>query len=134
MKRETMLHQAVGLVIFAALVGGAAEAPWKSAGACLTPQGTLCTTLKWKSTGWENASWGFYAIRRWSGSAVLAYSQNGPIMERYTQQNYRNWLSHSLRYSICFACSLFHGCFAYIVDDYVLNSHIFPPQLEAVRS
>jgi hypothetical protein len=87
-----MLRQAIVFGICAALVAEAADPPWKTVGACLTPQGTLCRTLKLKSTGWENVSWGFHAVRRWSGSAVLAYSRNGPIMEQHTQQNYRNWI------------------------------------------
>jgi hypothetical protein len=34
---------------------------------------------------------GISSVRRWSGSAVLAYSRSGPFMERYSQKNYRNW-------------------------------------------
>ena len=56
-----------------------------------TPQETPCRTLKWESTGWENVSWGFHAVRRWSGTAILAYSRSGSFTERYIQKAYRNW-------------------------------------------
>jgi len=59
---------------------------------CVTPQGTLCRTIRWEQSGWENLSWGFHAIWRWSGSTVMACREDGAIMERYSQRNYRNYL------------------------------------------
>ena len=97
-----MLHRAIVFGVCAAILAAAADLPWKTVGACLTPQGTLCRTIKWKSTGWANVSWGFHAIRRWSGSAVLAYTGTGSSVERYTQQTYRNRKLAELRHlTVC---------------------------------
>lgn len=86
-----MLRWTISLCLAAILLAEAADPPWKHISTCLTPQGTPCRTLKWQFNGWQNLSWGFHAVRRWNGTAVLAYSRSGAFMERYSQKAYRNW-------------------------------------------
>src|ERR1035437_6812887 len=86
-----MRHLVLMFGILAASVAGGVDPPLNVAGACLTPQGTLCRTIRWEDSGWENVSWGFHALRRWSGGAVLAYRRDGAILERYNQRNLRNY-------------------------------------------
>lgn len=59
---------------------------------CRTPQGTLCRTMVWESSGWANESWGFHAIGRWSGTVTLAYGRDGRTYERRAQRTFRNYV------------------------------------------
>jgi hypothetical protein len=77
---------------FAARVAESADPPWVVAGACLTPQETVCRTPRWEGYGWENTSWGFHAVQRWSGSTVLAYRRDGGIMERNSRREWCNYV------------------------------------------
>lgn len=70
----------------------------KTDAVCVTPQGTLCRTIRWEASGWANESWGFHAISRWSGSAVMACRADGAIMERYSQRIYRNYFVLDIKY------------------------------------
>src|ERR1035438_3399682 len=87
-----MFHPLLELGFFAALLAGSADPPWAVPGACLTPQKTVCRTLRWEGSGWENTSWGFHAIRRWNGSTTLAYRRDGAIMERNSRREWRNYV------------------------------------------
>uniref|UniRef100_Q025K2 Uncharacterized protein n=1 Tax=Solibacter usitatus (strain Ellin6076) TaxID=234267 RepID=Q025K2_SOLUE len=87
-----MLHPLLELSFFATLVAGLADPPWVVPGVCLTPQNTVCRTLRWEGSGWENTSWGFHAIHRWSGSATLAYRRDGAILERNSRRGWRNYV------------------------------------------
>ena len=59
---------------------------------CRTPEGTLCRTIRWETTGWENVSWGFHAIARWTGTTTLAYGRDGRSYERYASRSFRNYV------------------------------------------
>jgi hypothetical protein len=74
------------------LLAPAASPPWNVPGACLTPQGTLCRTIRWEYTGWENRSWGFHAIERQNGSNTLAYRRDGAALERHTSRSFKNYV------------------------------------------
>jgi hypothetical protein len=87
-----MFHPLLELSFFAALLAGSADPPWAIQGACLTPQNTLCRTLRWEGSGWENTSWGFHAIHRHSGSTTLAYRRDGAIMERNSRREWCNYV------------------------------------------
>jgi hypothetical protein len=88
-----MFHPLLELSFFATLLAGSVDPPWVVPGACLTPQNTACRTLRLEGSGWENTSWGFHAIHRWSGSATLAYRRDGAIMERNSRREWRNYLT-----------------------------------------
>lgn len=87
-----MPHPLRLLSIFATLLTGFADPLWVVPGACLTPQNTVCRTLRWEGSGWENTSWGFHAVHRWSGSETLAYRRDGAIMERNSRREWRNYI------------------------------------------
>jgi hypothetical protein len=87
-----MLHRFLAFGFLAVLVAKPADPPWVVAGACLTPQSTVCRTLRWEGSGWENTSWGFHAIQRWKGSTVLAYRRDGGIMERNSRREWHNYV------------------------------------------
>ena len=70
---------------------GSADPPQGASAGCVTPQNTLCRTVRWEGSGWENTSWGFHAVRRWSGSTVLSYRHDGAIMERNSRREWRNY-------------------------------------------
>ena len=73
------------------LVPNVADLPDSMSAACRTPHGTLCRTIRFESSGWVNGAWGFHAVGRWRGTAVLSYRMDGGILERYSQRNYRNY-------------------------------------------
>jgi hypothetical protein len=79
------------LASLAAFGFGAADSPQGAPGACFTPQNTMCRTLRWDGSGWENTSWGFHAVRRWRGSTILSYRRDGAIMERNSRREWRNY-------------------------------------------
>jgi|SRR5579872_4284764 len=88
-----MLRPAGRLALYTALaVAAAADPPINVANSCLTPQGTLCRTIRWEYTGWENQSWGFHAVKRWTGSQTLSYRRDGSTSERDIQQTFRNYV------------------------------------------
>lgn len=61
-------------------------------GACLTPQGTLCRTIRWEASGWENQGWGFFAVERAHGSTTLSYQRDGAVLERNTGGAFKNYV------------------------------------------
>lgn len=77
--RSSVLVIAVGMAL-------AGEEP------CRTPEGTLCRTMRWEASGWENMSWGFHAIARWTGTTTLAYGRDGGSYERYASRSFRNYV------------------------------------------
>jgi hypothetical protein len=64
----------------------------RAAGACLTPQGTLCRTIRWEEGGWENQGWGFFAVERAHGSTTLSYRRDGAVLERNTGGAFKNYV------------------------------------------
>lgn len=87
-----MFHSLLSFSFLAALLAGSADPPWVVPGACLTPQNTVCRTLRWEGSGWENTSWGLHAVRRYRGSAILAYRRDGAIMERNSRREWRYYV------------------------------------------
>jgi len=87
----TMSYRLLAFGLAAAFANGLIDPPWASTGTCLTPQNTVCRTLEWQGSGWENTSWGFHAVRRWTGSTVLAYRRDGAILERNSRREWRNY-------------------------------------------
>ncbi len=87
-----MLQTARVFTLFTTLLISAAAQPKIVSSACVTPQGTLCRTVRWEGSGWENRSWGFHAIERWRGNTTLAYRRDGAWFERNARQSFRNYV------------------------------------------
>jgi hypothetical protein len=75
-----------------ALVISPADQPRSASGTCVTPQGTLCRTIRSEGSGWENRSWGFHAVERWHGSTTLSYRRDGAWLERNARQSFKNYV------------------------------------------
>ena len=81
----------VGIVL-STVTANAAEPPWKTTGACLTPSGTLCRTLEYDMSGWVNQSWGVHGILRYRVHRVEAAAVDGTAMIRESKQSFRFYL------------------------------------------
>ena len=77
----------------------AAERPWRTQGACLTPSGTLCRTLEYEANAWANRSWGFHAIERYQLHEKEAFGSDGSAMIRLSRQDFRFYLLAIERYN-----------------------------------
>jgi hypothetical protein len=77
------------LIILAAAQLGAAGPSWKTPGACTTPAGTLCRTLVYERTGWENRGWGFHAIERYREQITEAVRRDGTAVLRISHQGFK---------------------------------------------
>jgi hypothetical protein len=94
-----IVHQfLVSVVVPLGLIG--ADRPAAASDPCLTPQGTLCRTIRWEGSGWENRSWGFHAIERWRGSTTLSYRRDGAWIERNARRTFRNYVVSTARWDV----------------------------------
>ena len=74
------------------LLAQAANPPWNLPGACMTPQGTVCRTVRWEYATWAAGSW-FLALQRGNGSHTLAYRRDGASLDWATSRFFRNYLT-----------------------------------------
>ena len=79
-------------------LNAAAQPSWKRPGACMTPQGTLCRTLVYESSGWANSGWGFHNIDRYEDRMIEAVRSDGSALLRITHRRYKHYLIASERY------------------------------------
>ena len=85
-------------VIAGSILMGAAEPPWRTPGACVTPTGTLCRTLEYESSGWANRSWGFHAIERYRDRLTEAVRSDGTAMLLISHRSFRLYVVPSESY------------------------------------
>src|SRR5437762_2304947 len=67
----------------------AAQPSWRLAGACVTPDGTLCRTLVYESSGWVNSGWGFHAVDRYADRTTAAVRSDGAALLRIVHRGFK---------------------------------------------
>jgi hypothetical protein len=87
-----MLNRSVIVLAATAALLNAGEPSWKTQGACVTPTGSLCRTLVYETSGWENRGWGFYAIERYRDRITEAVRSDGAAMLRTSHESFRYFL------------------------------------------
>lgn len=86
-----MLRRLIGVALSLSLLYGV-QSKLASSSSCVTPQGTLCRTISWEYSSWENQSWGIHAVARRTGRVTLAFRSDGARFERFTGRSFRNYL------------------------------------------
>ena len=76
----------------------AAQPSWQEAGACVTPQGSLCRTLVYESSGWANRSWGFHAVERYTERITEAAGSSGATLLRIVHRSFNYYFIPSESY------------------------------------
>jgi hypothetical protein len=66
-----------------------AQLRWRTPGACLAPTGTLCRTVVYEASGWENRGWGLYAFDRYTGRITEAVRSDGAALLRIARRSFK---------------------------------------------